>query len=183
MKTLRFATLAVIAAASSMAQAATLDLTAFLPSFSTGTVTITPGFAVLIQNTLVGSLSADVSNIAASSVTNISSFDYSLTGTDFVASVNTDAGPISLMGPTALSTYNFAGGSYSGSLGFTVAGANGTFPVASTAILTISNVTIANPVSAVPEPETYAMLLAGLGLMGTIARRRKKPALPQAIAA
>ena len=28
-------------------------------------------------------------------------------------------------------------------------------------------------VSAVPEPETYAMMLAGLGLMGTIARRRK----------
>lgn len=28
-------------------------------------------------------------------------------------------------------------------------------------------------VSAVPEPESYAMLLAGLGLMGTIARRRK----------
>jgi hypothetical protein len=24
----------------------------------------------------------------------------------------------------------------------------------------------------VPEPETYALLLAGLGLMGTIARRR-----------
>jgi hypothetical protein len=29
-------------------------------------------------------------------------------------------------------------------------------------------------VSAVPEPETYAMLLAGLGLMGGIARRRKQ---------
>lgn len=28
-------------------------------------------------------------------------------------------------------------------------------------------------VSAVPEPETYAMMLAGLGLMATIARRRK----------
>lgn len=27
-------------------------------------------------------------------------------------------------------------------------------------------------VTAVPEPETYALLLAGLGLMGTIARRR-----------
>jgi hypothetical protein len=27
-------------------------------------------------------------------------------------------------------------------------------------------------ISAVPEPETYAMLLAGLGLIGTIARRR-----------
>jgi hypothetical protein len=31
-------------------------------------------------------------------------------------------------------------------------------------------------VSAVPEPETYAMLLAGLGLMGFIARRRKTAA-------
>lgn len=29
-------------------------------------------------------------------------------------------------------------------------------------------------VSAVPEPETYAMFLAGLGLMGGIARRRKQ---------
>jgi hypothetical protein len=30
-----------------------------------------------------------------------------------------------------------------------------------------------NYVSAVPEPETYAMLLAGLGLVGVVARRRK----------
>ena len=29
-------------------------------------------------------------------------------------------------------------------------------------------------ITAVPEPETYAMLLAGLGLMGVIARRRKQ---------
>lgn len=29
------------------------------------------------------------------------------------------------------------------------------------------------PVTPVPEPETYAMLLAGLGLMGAVARRRK----------
>ncbi|MDR3324058.1 MAG: PEP-CTERM sorting domain-containing protein [Zoogloeaceae bacterium] len=29
---------------------------------------------------------------------------------------------------------------------------------------------------AVPEPETYALLLAGLGLMGVIVRRRRKAA-------
>ena len=28
-------------------------------------------------------------------------------------------------------------------------------------------------ITAVPEPETYAMMLAGLGLMGFVARRRK----------
>jgi len=30
-----------------------------------------------------------------------------------------------------------------------------------------------NVTAAVPEPETYAMLLAGLGLLGGMARRRK----------
>jgi hypothetical protein len=30
--------------------------------------------------------------------------------------------------------------------------------------------------SAVPEPQSYAMLLAGLGLIGTITRRRSKKA-------
>jgi hypothetical protein len=28
-------------------------------------------------------------------------------------------------------------------------------------------------VAAVPEPETYAMLLAGLGMLGAVARRKK----------
>ncbi len=32
----------------------------------------------------------------------------------------------------------------------------------------------ANLVTAVPEPETYAMMLAGLGMLSLIARRRKK---------
>lgn len=32
--------------------------------------------------------------------------------------------------------------------------------------------------AAVPEPETYAMLLAGLGLMGALARRRQQKKMP-----
>jgi hypothetical protein len=32
----------------------------------------------------------------------------------------------------------------------------------------------AGPVAAIPEPETYAMLLAGLSLLGIAARRRKQ---------
>jgi hypothetical protein len=35
-------------------------------------------------------------------------------------------------------------------------------------------VSAGGPPTAIPEPETYAMLLAGLGLMGFIARRRKR---------
>jgi len=31
-------------------------------------------------------------------------------------------------------------------------------------------------VAAVPEPETYAMMMAGLGIMGVVARRRKQQA-------
>ena len=36
---------------------------------------------------------------------------------------------------------------------------------------------VTSPVSAVPEPETYAMLLAGLGLLGFMAHRRKESAV------
>jgi len=40
-------------------------------------------------------------------------------------------------------------------------------------INTTAPVDVTSPVSAVPEPEAYAMMLAGLGLMGFVARRRK----------
>jgi hypothetical protein len=35
------------------------------------------------------------------------------------------------------------------------------------------SISVPTPVASVPEPETYAMLLAGLGVIGAIARRRK----------
>jgi hypothetical protein len=36
---------------------------------------------------------------------------------------------------------------------------------------------VSSPISSVPEPETYAMSLAGLGIMGVMARRRSPPRL------
>ncbi|MDQ5946651.1 MAG: hypothetical protein QG619_2081 [Pseudomonadota bacterium] len=41
----------------------------------------------------------------------------------------------------------------------------------------VSGTTTVYSISAVPEPGTYAMLLAGLGLMGTITRRRSRKAV------
>jgi hypothetical protein len=45
---------------------------------------------------------------------------------------------------------------------------NNTFTLASNGTLTYTAA-----VAAVPEPETYALMLAGLGLVGVVARRRK----------
>lgn len=49
--------------------------------------------------------------------------------------------------------------------------AKGTFNFSHTASVTYNY--LAASVPAVPEPETYAMMLAGLGVMGFMARRRK----------
>jgi hypothetical protein len=37
----------------------------------------------------------------------------------------------------------------------------------------VDNLLLAQAAGPIPEPETYAIMLAGLGLMGFIARRRK----------
>ncbi len=36
------------------------------------------------------------------------------------------------------------------------------------------SITLANPVAVVPEPESYALMLAGLGVVGSIVRRRRR---------
>ena len=74
-------------------------------------------------------------------------------------------------GSTGWMTYVFSGG-YTGNLVFENANANPSVD----SFLSIRNLTLADagPVSPVPEPETYAMLLAGLGVMGWVGRRRSQ---------
>jgi hypothetical protein len=38
----------------------------------------------------------------------------------------------------------------------------------------VSAILVRDTIALVPEPETYAMMLAGLGLLGFMARRRKQ---------
>ena len=40
----------------------------------------------------------------------------------------------------------------------------------------LSQAIVSSPVSPVPEPQTYALMLGGLGVMGALARRRQKQA-------
>jgi hypothetical protein len=55
---------------------------------------------------------------------------------------------------------------YTGDSGFTFSSADGGTPA-------FIRITTEEITTAVPEPESYAMLLAGLGLMGAVVRRRK----------
>lgn len=50
-----------------------------------------------------------------------------------------------------------------------------TYGTGSSARATINQVYFTVQTAPVPEPETYAMLLAGLGILGAVARRRSCP--------
>jgi len=81
-----------------------------------------------------------------------------------------------LASPTDILEVTFTGGLTATGAAITV-GPNDSFEQHNTAKRNISGGgQVVAAVVAVPEPETYAMLLAGLGLMGFAARRRKQPA-------
>jgi len=78
---------------------------------------------------------------------------------------------------SAYGTYNVANMMANNTLNFTATSSSTTLKFADTSLITnntdgvLGNVSI--PVAAVPEPETYAMMLAGLGLMGFMVHRKK----------
>lgn len=68
------------------------------------------------------------------------------------------------------SAWSYAGFDYlSTSAGATISDAYGSYGSIST-----NQVINVNPVASVPEPETYAMMLGGLGLLAFVARRKKQ---------
>jgi hypothetical protein len=146
------------------AQAAGLDLTTFTVSGSGST---SPTFASISgTSTLSGTVSG------------VSSFDWFFQAGDYMPYddysyfISTATGTVNLSsvgvvgdyGNSGWQTYNFAS-AYTGALIFGVSNA---LDDVGQSTLSIQNV------SAVPEPETFALMLAGFGLVGTIVRRRKQ---------
>jgi hypothetical protein len=77
-------------------------------------------------------------------------------------------------GDTGWKTFSFApGGNFVGSMTLFSANAKDS---AQTSLFAVDNVQVGVQVAAVPEPETYAMFMAGLGIMGAVARRRSRRA-------
>jgi hypothetical protein len=83
---------------------------------------------------------------------------------------------LTLSSPAALAAFTGTGAYHALLTGWSTADSSGTGNATYDPVVFMdgyAKVTYTYDVAAVPEPETYAMLLAGLGLVGAIARRRK----------
>ncbi len=129
------------------------------PWLSTNTATDTMTF-----NTFIGGVQAVGGNFFGSNISGLfQAGDITVTATDASGTV----------------TQTIVGATTTSFLGFVSTGAMTSLTVASvqptTGFLwpTVDNLTLAKNITVVPEPETYAMMLAGLGLVGFFARRRR----------
>ena len=161
-------TLAIVGAfATSSVNAVLLDLTTFIPTVGTsGSVSTSTNYATLTANSTLGS-----------NVSGVSSFDWFFQANDYLPfndygymtngyfNTLSNVATVGNYGNSGWNTFTF-GSAYTGYLEF---GVMNSLDNALSSQLHIQNVT-----AAIPEPETYAMLLAGLGLLGFSARRKIK---------
>jgi len=154
------------------ANAATLDITTFtLATGINSPSVVTPTLA-----TLLGSSSV------TAQVNGLSSFEWKFTAGDIYAQIindysylTTSVGTVQLsdiqtvgsFGTSGWINYVFAT-PYSGSI---TVGVQNALDDETASELQLRNFMTAPPV---PEPETYAMLLTGMGLIGAVARRRRQ---------
>ena len=167
MKIKSLITTAVIAVAgvTNSFAATTLNPSASFASTVAGNFTDTWTFNLGSASTVATSISNVAVTLGSFAYGGITGFTALLNGTTFLnlSSLRSNNGPVST------TTQVLAGGSHvpAGLFTLNVSGNAG-------AGASYGGSIVAAPVSAVPEPETFAMLLAGLGLMGAIARRRNK---------
>ena len=163
-KTFAIAAVTALTTLATSAQAATSDLAPVAGSFSSislGTITL------LSASNVVGGLGSGLGTITGV-VPGYPTFSLTLSPISFTSFSLTNILPSStpLIATASLPSFSFsnlAAGTYQMAVSGNVSGFGAAFAQYT--------------VTAVPEPETFAMLLAGLGLMGTIARRRKNQGL------
>lgn len=175
MKLSHIAIAASFATLSTFASASTADLTTFQTGinndWNNSSVSVSTDSATLYGDaTLTGN------------VNSLTSFSWNFTAGDYMPFDDTawfslngggqtylsSVGAVGDYGNSGNNTYTFAT-PFTGSIQFGIAN---TMDSALNSQVTISNLQVA----AVPEPESYALMLAGLGMMGVVARRRKQNA-------
>lgn len=164
-----------VAMVAGVAQATTVDLTTFTSTVGTNSaIAVTQNMGGLMgTTTLTGSVVGLESfqwNFMAGDpfVDVIDDYSYVRTSTGQVQLA--DIGAVGDFGTSGWQTFTFNPG-YSGVITFGVANVGDDNDASA---LLIRNVEATGVLATVPEPETYAMLLAGLGLVGTVVVRRKR---------
>jgi hypothetical protein len=174
---------AVIAAMSSTASFAVTTVWGAHDTVELGSVLLSPGpfldyFTFLIGSTSSLSSTAVAANVSISVPVSMNILDIS-GGTYSLWSMGADnaIGGSGVNADTSMSAWvwNFNGGTGNTSNSVTPLLAGGYYyAVGGMAAGTAGGqYTLVSTVTAVPEPETYAMMLAGLGALGFLARRRR----------